>query len=333
LIVVLYDDLAFSFSKVARLTIKGLNKIGYRLVSLNSVHTTYMIPRSGRVIVIGDTAWFGVSREHIKFIKQTEKLLLWTDTPVEPLWIAQYADSYCNTCHIVCHPYWYREYAKAGIPVHGWIPRQVDEDIVKQVLEKDREELCRDLWSKYGRYILTVGSDHTTGFSKPPRKGLDAYDAMCGEIKRRHDVNCLYVGSWSMRNAVKVSYHGGLSEYELLRLMRCAEVFVWASRSEGFGMPPVEAMSVGTIVVASAAPFNDHIYGIKFDIEDVEVSWCQAVMMPYRIFDYRLSELIDTVDYALSLPEDDKERIRELAIEHARKVFRTDIIAYALIEV
>ena len=330
MIVIIYDDLAFSFTKVARLLKKGLEMIGYRNIAMVSSHTVISIPRSAKGIVIGDTAWFAISKEHMRFVKSFDKLVLWTDSPVDPEWIAQHY-GYEDVCHYVCLRAWCNEYRKRGIRCDGWVPRMVDVEVVKQVISIDRCELCKDLWNRYGRYILTVGSDHQFGQSRPPRKGIDAYDTACGVLKTRYNIRCLYVGSNKVRNAHQVTHHGGLSEFELLRLMRCAEVFVWASRSEGFGMPPMEAMAVGTIVVASNAPFNEHIYGIKFDYTNVVKSYCPAVQMPYVLWDYTLDNLVEAIEYALDLPPDDKEEMRSRAMQYASKFFASDIIAEAIV--
>ncbi len=283
----------------------------------------------GLTIVIYDTKLY--ERKYPYVIRAVRgKAVLWLDSPADPGVINPF--TLLDACHVACHPYWYREYLKHNIPVCGWIPRPIDYDTATKVAEIPREELCRDLWSKYGRYVFTVGSDNRIAPSKPPRKGLDAYDKMCEEIKRKHDIVCLYSGNWDLKNVVKLSYLGGLSEYELLKLMRCAEVFVWTSRSEGFGMPPVEAMSAGSLVVSSNAPFNDLIIGIKFDYTEEKSVFCPEVGFYFKIFDYNVRDLVDAVDYALSLSEDEKEELR-LKASMTRVFFRPDLVALALTQV
>jgi Glycosyltransferase len=252
MISVLYDNIGLSFTKVASLLIRGLESIGYRCVRAVSIHSLFYVP-TGLAIAVYDTKLYERKHAYVRGAVRG-KLVLWLDSPADPSVINP--ATLVDGCHVAAHPYWYREYKRRGIPVCGWVPRPVDYDVALKVSEQPREELCRDIWAKYGRYIFTVASDNKIAPSKPPRKGLDAYDRLCEEIKRKHDVKCLYAGNWDLRNAVKVSHLGGLSEYELLRLMRCSEAFVWASRSEGFGLPPIEAMSVGAIVVSSNAPLQ-----------------------------------------------------------------------------
>ncbi|MEM2287897.1 MAG: glycosyltransferase [Sulfolobales archaeon] len=240
-------------------------------------------------------------------------------------------NAFDDVCFVTCHPYWYREYANSGIRVHGWVPRPVDYDTASAVASTNREALCRDLWSTYGRYIFTVGTDLVFGGSNPPRKGFDAYDRMCSEVSSR-GVRCLFAGYYPVKHAIRVAGFGGLSEYELMKLMRCSEVFVWASRSEGFGMPPIEAMSAGSLVVSSNAPINDLIVGVKFDYSEEKEVYAPSAGMYFKMFDYDVKNLIEAVDYALGMSEDEKEELR-IKSSKAREVYREDYVAHALLQV
>lgn len=48
-----------------------------------------------------------------------------------------------------------------------------------------------------------------------------------------------------------IKYYGYVNDNHLAKLYRCSVAFVYPSLYEGFGIPPLEAMSCGTVVVAS----------------------------------------------------------------------------------
>ncbi|MCH6470290.1 glycosyltransferase family 4 protein [Sinomonas terrae] len=65
----------------------------------------------------------------------------------------------------------------------------------------------------------------------------------------------------SVPPGASVEFHGGVSEAEYEELLRGATALVTLSRSEGYGLPLVEAMSVGTPVIASEIPIFREVGG------------------------------------------------------------------------
>jgi glycosyltransferase involved in cell wall biosynthesis len=106
-----------------------------------------------------------------------------------------------------------------------------------------------------GPYILTVATLER-------RKNLETLlDAMTIVRRNRPKVRLVVVGApgWQaprleVEGVLPLGYVG---DDELAALYRGAEVFVYPSRFEGFGMPIVEAMACGTAVVASTHPSLD----------------------------------------------------------------------------
>lgn len=88
-----------------------------------------------------------------------------------------------------------------------------------------------------------------------------------------------------------IEYYGHVNDNHLAKLYRCSLAFVYPSLYEGFGIPPLEAMQCGTIVVASDTSSIPEVVGdagILFD--------------PHRIKD--LTEILLGVLNGSSMRED-----------------------------
>jgi glycosyltransferase involved in cell wall biosynthesis len=140
----------------------------------------------------------------------------------------------------------------AAHPFCGDVPAQMVDTV------RARHRLARP-------YVLTVGT-------LEPRKNLltllSAFD-MLG----RPDLDLVVVGGrgWRDRRLVRelgarqplghVRWLGYVGERELVALYAGAELFIYPSRLEGFGLPVLEAMACGTPVVASDVPALREVAG------------------------------------------------------------------------
>lgn len=104
-------------------------------------------------------------------------------------------------------------------------------------------------------YFLYVGS-------RTSYKNFDGLLKAFSKVTSVHsDVALCVVGPPLTRNELKkinelsigksIEYYGYASDCHLAKLYRCSTAFVYPSLYEGFGIPPLEAMSCGTVVVAS----------------------------------------------------------------------------------
>jgi glycosyltransferase involved in cell wall biosynthesis len=103
-----------------------------------------------------------------------------------------------------------------------------------------------------GDYVLAVGT-------LEPRKNLER----AAEAARRAGVELRVVGArgWGGVSANGVRWLGELGDNELARLLRGARALLYPSLYEGFGIPILEAMAVGTPVVTSRGGATEEVAG------------------------------------------------------------------------
>jgi glycosyltransferase involved in cell wall biosynthesis len=96
-----------------------------------------------------------------------------------------------------------------------------------------------------GDHILFVGT-------LEPRKGIDDLIAVWESLDPPRPPLILCGGSgWRVRVPEGVEVTGWVDRERLRDLYRRARLFVYPSRYEGFGIPPLEAMACGTPVIAT----------------------------------------------------------------------------------
>ncbi|MGB6180427.1 MAG: glycosyltransferase family 1 protein [Rhodococcus sp. (in: high G+C Gram-positive bacteria)] len=142
--------------------------------------------------------------------------------------------------------------------------------------------------SKYGlpeRFVMQVGTVE-------PRKNVQ----LVADAAELLGVPCLLAGAGSTgpsapRYATGLGY---VDVEDLPALYSAATAVAYASRYEGFGLPPVEAMACGGAVVASAVGALPEVTGkgaVLLDTERVE-DWADA-LRPLMFDDAARSDLID----------------------------------------
>ncbi len=140
-----------------------------------------------------------------------------------------------------------------------------------------------------GPYFLTVGSAY-------PHKRLDlvlrAWKTL-GSVFPRHAL--VLVGemegfrrdlcaSVEREGVPRVFFPGAVSDASLASWYRHADLLLFPSAAEGFGLPPLEAMSYGCPVLASDLPVLREVLpsmGVRFfrngDVDDMMAKWNEAV--------------------------------------------------------
>jgi len=116
---------------------------------------------------------------------------------------------------------------------------------------------------RYGlpdRFILNVGAlepgkNHATllrAFGRLKAQGLEAALVIAGPPAWRYELLLRQVDRLGLRDQVRFLDY--VPAEDLLVLYNLADLFVFPSLYEGFGLPPLEAMACGLPVVASTAP-------------------------------------------------------------------------------
>ncbi|MFH1509020.1 MAG: glycosyltransferase family 1 protein [bacterium] len=174
-------------------------------------------------------------------------------------------------------------YSKAEIVKHFKIPDTkiavTYEAADKKCLQVNEEFISKTL-NKFGikkDYILYVGNAH-------PHKNLDrlieAFKIIC---KKRNDLKLVLVGKKdyfysrleeeSIKNhsadfMKNVKFPGFVTDRELAALYRQASLYVFPSLYEGFGLPPIEAMTCGIPVISANTSCLPEILGEAADYFD-----------------------------------------------------------------
>lgn len=332
------DTWGISFRKVGSLLAQGLDMLGYKAIR----HIDARIPllptgKWSRMFLIGDTVYtilWGWHRYHAHFC---DKCVFWTDSPIDLEHIPDSEIDFVNQYYCTVAVTWfeYNRMVKRGFKVYGVVGRPLNSKAIKKALETND-----DTWrKKYGKYILTIGGDQILYPPKYPRKGLDKLDEAISMIKpelKKRGIKVIAVSNWVYFKNIDIRIPlGSLSEEELYQLIKQAELFVFPSRLEAFGVPPLEAMALGKIVVHANAPaYNEFTIGLGIPRDkQIEVKdYAPEIGKYWAVYDYPAKELADLILYALDLSEEEKEKIGEKAMEKAKEFYDYKI-AQKLLEV
>lgn len=129
---------------------------------------------------------------------------------------------------------------------------------VYEAVTKDYGYTFRDIQDKYGlpeKYIMTLST-------LEPRKNIELLLKVFSDIQDKVDYDLVLVGrkGWKMDEIVekydkdgRIHITGFVDDEDVACIYKNAMCFVFPSLYEGFGLPPIEALSLGTPVISSDA--------------------------------------------------------------------------------
>ena len=188
------------------------------------------------------------------------------------------------------------------------IPLGVGEEFTPQV-DPTEQARVRDMWNLPTEFLLFVGQSE-------PKKNLGTLLAAFSVLRRsgRGPQTLVIAGKpgWHHRDLVEqartlgitadVRFLGAVAARDLPVLYRMAKLFVFPSRYEGFGLPPLEAMACGTpVLCSSAGALQEYACPAAHALDHVDVG-----------------TLAKGLEYVLS----DDHRLRSLAtrgVEHTKR--------------
>jgi len=214
-----------------------------------------------------------------------------------------------------------------GLKVVGVIHHAIDVDEVAKVqkgVETYRKKLDKDFPGKV-RFLYVGRDDHRKNIS-----GLvEAVDHMNKRHKNEFEVFLISEAknfkTYERPNISMVGITGNEEHETLMKWMGAVDFFTYPSVSEGFGVPVLEALAMGTPVVCNQMPplteFTNPEVALYYPYERVEYLKTDAEQF-FQMHRYNPKDYADAMLKAIDLKtkhSDRYEDMRAKAAEHASK--------------
>jgi len=166
------------------------------------------------------------------------------------------------------------------------------------------------------RYFVCLGSRYGEGGYKNGKLLVDAINLIDNSMI---DFNLYFVGGESLtaeeiklqkRKGLKI-FTGRLSDEEMTSVLSNAEALIYPSKYEGFGMPPLEALALGTpVIVTKSSSILESVGNLAIFVEGNEP--------------YKLAEILNNTDFDKvreDLKMDGPKRVASFSWERTAKEF------------
>lgn len=229
-----------------------------------------------------------------KYSSQPLKIFAWVDTTLHlQNFVKTWGKIKANFTFVTTSKWNYNMMRDVDLNVVDIIPRAIDDEMSIKFVKIDSRE-------KTGFVTLGVTND----IDRKQTKFMDAYFRflnMRSQITIISNFPTADIQTWSLSDEVK---------YLLFAKSRW---YIAMSLSEGFGIPPVEAMSVGTpAIYLNAHAFRETLVGIPVDPVD------ETVLQHHHVWLYKQQDLKRAIDYALTMSRDEYEDLAHKAYEKSK---------------
>ena len=226
-------------------------------------------PRSAMVVTMYDASLYAVPQYYKFFHKFLGKIHMFFSSGVADKIIfgSQHAQSEFKK-------YLGKECSTKGKPIYIGVPQEIFTE--KTILQEDIDSVKKK-FKISGKYIIAIGSVH-------PRKNyerlievmgahsLAEYSLIiCGAVAWKSE--SIFEKITHLKLSSRVQITGFIETEDMKTLLKGAEAMVFPSLYEGFGIPPLEAFSLGVPVVASGTTSIPEVVGdaaVLFDPLSVE---------------------------------------------------------------
>jgi len=219
--------------------------------------------------------------------------ILWGDTVYNALYYANELGRYEN---FVVASYWnYQMFSKIGVKPIAVVKRHI-----KPIFPDVRKD----------KLFITLGESRFFD-----RKNLTLVDSITREFNVRDKT--IIVG-----NMGNPDFHTfSLTEETKYTLYARAKFFLALSKSEGFGLPPIEAMSVGVVpIYLNAHGYKENLIGLPIDPID-EYTECVDNDHCFRVWEPSKHELRYEIQHALTMSKDEYEDLSEKVKKKSREYY------------
>jgi glycosyltransferase involved in cell wall biosynthesis len=240
---------------------------------------------------------------------------------------ANFVDSNVPRMEFIANSFFTRKcLIHAGLKVKDVVHHAVDIDLAQKAIEQSKG-LREKFENEFGNRVkfLYVGRND-------PRKGLEYLrKAMIILNEKMRDEFVLLLHSEGnldnllmYPNVIKVGDFGSIDYFQVLKLMASVDYVVFPSLCEGFGLPVLEANSVGIPVIHSwfepLSEFSSKKHNFVFDYMATDMVKCSEYQ--YWMFHvYNFEILAEMMKDAIKIYKDSRSEYNEyceLAKEHAK---------------